>query len=174
MDTRVNRLYNGYSIFGGVQFRLDQLLSDDGIGTLSHANAITQAEFTFRPTLGIWVVATVNIQIVETPMLNLLKYGDNELTDGIVVSVKHSDGSFKHIYTPKPITRIADWSLVAQSELQERAVVVLQWRIGQVGVPTLMDADAGEYFSMNVPEAPTGLDSHYIQLQGYRITRWDS
>ncbi len=173
-DTRVNRLYNGYSPFGGVQFRLDQLLSTDGIGTLANANIISAAEFTFKPPLGIWVVASINVQIVKKPMLDLLKYGDNELSQGIVVSVRNGDGSPKHIYNPKPIRRIGDWALVARTELQERAIVVLHWRLAEEGVPTLLDADEGEYFSLDVPEIPTGLDSHYIQLQGFRITRWDS
>jgi len=175
MDTRVNRLYNGYSQYGGVQYRLDQLLSTDGEGTLANANAITANEFSFRPLLGIWVVVRILVQIVKKPMIDLLKYGDNELTDGMVVSIKNGDDTYKHIYNPKPLIRVADWALLARAELtDERAIIVLRWTLSAAGVVTLMDAREGEYLSLEVPEAPVGLDSHYLQLQGYRITRWDS
>jgi len=181
IDHRAVKLFDGYTPYGGIQFRADFLLSTGGglaeadtPALLATANAIEAKEYIFRPGKGIWIFTRMMLLFHREPLVDFGKYGNAELTEGAIVSVKDAAGGIVHRFNPKPITRIADWFLVAGADLAEvdRAFVSIRWTAEKAGSKTVFDANVGGYLSINFPEAPTGLLEQYFHLQGHQIKAW--
>jgi hypothetical protein len=182
MDYRANRLFNGRSPYGGVQHRLDVLLSTtggvfdaDSEGDPSVYEVLTTGEYTYAPTTGEIVCVTRLLCLVEKgPTVDLSKYGTSQLTNGILLSVK-TDTGLKHLFNPKPITNIAEWTLLVGTDLPtvDRQFVSLRWTLSKAGVVCVLDGSQGDYFSCELQEDCAGLDNQYMSLQGFKLEPWE-
>jgi len=180
-DHRSRKLFDGYTPYGGIEFRADFLLSTEGgiaaaddPVTLATANAIEAKEYIFRPGKGSWVFTRMLILIHREPFVDIGKYGDNELVEGAIVSIKNSANEIIHRFNPKPICRVADWYLLAGADVPEvdRAFVPIRWTGDKAGIKTMLDTTADDYLSVNFPEAPVGLLEQYFAIQGNQIKAW--
>lgn len=179
-DPRATKLFDGYTPIGSPGFGLDILLSMDGGRlkaddgpTLALTNQNSINDFTFRPGKHVWVLLRLLIIIDFSPKkVNYNTYGDAELTLGAILSIKNSDGSVKYRFNPKPLTRILDWALLAGVDLPviDRSTIPIRWTIAKKGVLCVLDGNNDEYFSVQFPEAPTGITSQFGHLQGYRLS----
>jgi len=182
MDERATKLFDGSTPFGSPEFGLDILLSTNGglleaddAPSLALCNQNVAGDFTFKPGKHVWVLLRLLLTIDVSPkMINYSTYGDNELAQGLVASIRRDDGSIKHRFNPKPLTRILDWSLLAGVDLPvvDRSTVPIRWTLEKKGVLCVIDANVGEYFSLQVQELPVGITGQFAHLQGYRLEQF--
>jgi len=141
-------------------------------GTLSAANAITIGDYTAKPVVDITGFARLNRILVQikktTGNIDLQKYGSGTLTDGIILSMKDASGTIFHQFNPKPLTTIADWTLLAGRPLPEadKNFLSVRFSLFKGSDSPHINIGAGEYFSFEIFEDLTGLTLQYIQLQG--------
>ena len=177
-DFRANKPIDGYTFFGGVRFRLDALLSTDGgrltaddAPTLAVCDASSEGEFTWRPGKHVWVLTRLLIVIEAQGVLDPAKYGSSKLTTGFKVTMKNNDGAVEHRFNPKPIVRIADWAhLAGQDPSPDMKLLHIRWTLSKGGPLTVMDANIGQYFSIDQPIAPAGIMDQFYQIQGFQLT----
>ncbi len=103
LDFRADKLFDGYTAFGGIRFRLDALLSTDGgrltaddAPTLALCDASVSGEFTWRPGKHLWILTRVLLVIESQGVLDPAKYGNSELDTGILVTMKNHTGQVLH------------------------------------------------------------------------------
>lgn len=177
-DFRANKPIDGYTLFGGIRFRLDALLSTDGgrltaddAPTLALCDASAAGEFTWRPGKHVWVLTRLLVVIEAQGVLDPSKYGGAELSTGFKVTMKNNSGAVLHRFNPKPIVRIADWALIAgQDPSPDKKLLHIRWTLAKGGPLNVLDANVGQYFSVDQPEAPSGIMGQFYLIQGFQLT----
>ena len=158
--------------------RLDQLIDSVGDGT-GVTNQARQASdyFVIPHVQEVLTIVRVLIYIEDDAKFAGEKYsGATALTNGIKITKNNSDGII-HDFTPLPITKFAQWALLAGVDViltdftTGNDVCAVRWTLDKAGYPVSLDGTKGEFFKVSVRDSLAGLVDHRMAVQGYRKWR---
>ena len=155
-----------------------ELASLDGLGVTSEIIADYTTPESFRyvcPTGHDVICHRVIVSIGDATITDSSKYGGiNALTNGIELSVRHSDDSLIETLTPFPIKTNGDWARICYDTVVLAGLgvgtdyVAIRWTFSKSGHPIVLSG--GQYIEVVAQDDFTGLDNHSFFFQGYYTT----